>query len=632
MRCTCVTVGLALVVSTSLCFSAESSISGEESKYLQAVQEFADNVLKHGRDTYGPKHTPLFVDGLNIHTHDPVKWISPKGGNVLTATETEKWILSNFASQQTLLRTLDGLSAITGDTKYRDAAKQAIKYAFENLRAPNGLLYWGHAAAYDAQHDKIYALNNTHTLKIHYPYYELMWQVDSDKTKQFIEAFWSAHVLDWSNLDFCRISVPYSDPLEKPWDHEYSEEPTFFISKRSWGNGFFHTGTSLAYAGAILHRLSGEELPFVWSRRLIQRFVDTRHPNTSISAHSYNKPQRMFPNDDVAGNFYDPYTTVFPFHPFEGKRKLQLMYFNENWQPLPWISLLLIGHMLGEPGNDFTRWAVEELTAWGKASYRKDDNAFVPILTDGTKIEGAVLEENSGLGLKGDTAKPLFAGPDYFWAYAAAFRITGDEFLWQMARNVGRANGLGDIGASPGKGARVEAAISSSDAYSLLGFLELYRKQGSQEFLLSARRVADNILATKFHKGFFVLNKHHIYSRFGCVEPLALLHMAEVVSDDQSSLPQVWPECPIFIPPYRYKETGNDRWQIYRLTKSAEVPWSLQEASYIGDFEKVKSLIRSGVSVDSMDGSGKYTPLFRAVQGGHKEVVELLLTEGASVN
>jgi hypothetical protein len=32
-------------------------------------------VLKYGRDTYGPKHTPLFVDGLNIHTHHPVKWI-----------------------------------------------------------------------------------------------------------------------------------------------------------------------------------------------------------------------------------------------------------------------------------------------------------------------------------------------------------------------------------------------------------------------------------------------------------------------------------------------------------------------------------------------------------------------------
>ena len=105
--------------------------TAKESKYLDAVRQFADNVLKYGRDTYGPKKTPLFVDGLNIHTHEPVKWINPDG---------EKWILSNFASQQTLLRTLDGLSSITGDPKYRDAAKEAIAYAFKNLRSPNGLL------------------------------------------------------------------------------------------------------------------------------------------------------------------------------------------------------------------------------------------------------------------------------------------------------------------------------------------------------------------------------------------------------------------------------------------------------------------------------------------------------------
>ena len=39
-------------------------------------------MLKYGRDTYGPKHTPLFVDGLNVNTHEPVKWIDPDGTEV----------------------------------------------------------------------------------------------------------------------------------------------------------------------------------------------------------------------------------------------------------------------------------------------------------------------------------------------------------------------------------------------------------------------------------------------------------------------------------------------------------------------------------------------------------------------
>ena len=118
----------------------------QQSPYLDAVRTFADNVLKYGRDTYGPKHTPLFVDGLNIHTHEPVKWISKDG---------ERWILSNLASQQNLFRTLDGLTRITGDPKYKQAAMDAIKYAFDNLRSPNGLLYWGGVVAYDAHSDDV---------------------------------------------------------------------------------------------------------------------------------------------------------------------------------------------------------------------------------------------------------------------------------------------------------------------------------------------------------------------------------------------------------------------------------------------------------------------------------------------
>jgi len=55
----------------SITAEAKSSDPNESTKYLDDVRTFADNVLKYGRDTYGPKHTPLFVDGLNIHTKLP---------------------------------------------------------------------------------------------------------------------------------------------------------------------------------------------------------------------------------------------------------------------------------------------------------------------------------------------------------------------------------------------------------------------------------------------------------------------------------------------------------------------------------------------------------------------------------
>ena len=201
-------LGILLSWQLSIYLATESPDANESSKYLDAVRIFADNVLKYGRDTYGPKHTPLFVDGLNIHTHEPVKWIAPNG---------DRWILSNLASQQNLFRVLDSLTTITGDPKYRQAAVEAIEYAFENLRHPNGLFYWGHVTAYDAKEDDICGegkcgWEDIHTFKLHYPYYELMWEVNSKETKRFIEAFWSAHILDWSNLDMDRL-VMLHDPF-----------------------------------------------------------------------------------------------------------------------------------------------------------------------------------------------------------------------------------------------------------------------------------------------------------------------------------------------------------------------------------------------------------------------------------
>jgi len=76
--------------------------------YIKAVTEYADNVIALGKDIYGERHTPLFIDGLNVDTHEPPKW----------KKEGQEWILSNQASQQNLFRTLDGLSKLTKNPKY----------------------------------------------------------------------------------------------------------------------------------------------------------------------------------------------------------------------------------------------------------------------------------------------------------------------------------------------------------------------------------------------------------------------------------------------------------------------------------------------------------------------------------
>ena len=44
----------------------ESEVSS--TRFIQAVRSYADTALEHGRDVYGDKKTPLFVDGLHAET------------------------------------------------------------------------------------------------------------------------------------------------------------------------------------------------------------------------------------------------------------------------------------------------------------------------------------------------------------------------------------------------------------------------------------------------------------------------------------------------------------------------------------------------------------------------------------
>ena len=204
--------------------------------------------------------------------------------------------------------------------------------------------------------------------------------------------------------------------------------------------------------------------------------------------------------------------------------------------------------------------------------------------------------------------------------------------MWQMVRDIGTGNKFGDIGEVAGQKPELKMDTACTDVYSLLGFLELYNKTKKQEFLLMARRLADNIVVNQFHGGFFVLSKKHIYTRFDCFEPLALLHLVAILESHSGSVPRVWSSSPLFVPPYRYKREGVDRRIIYTLTESPEVPWSLQEAAHIGNINQVKVLLESGTNVDSVDNSFRMTALQRAAISGRREIVELLIAKGAKVN
>jgi pectate lyase len=518
-------LGLLLIWSSSILAQAPATQQDTDSqravRYIEAVQAHADMLLEHARDVYG-QPTPLFVDGLNVQTLEPVRW----------NYDEHVWTLSNLASQQNLLRTLDGLTALTGRPQYRQAAVDAVRYAFDHLRTPNGLLLWGGHTCYDAAGDQWVGRHflwppkqriPMHELKAYYPYYELMWQVDPQVTRQFIESFWAAHVRDWSILDFDRHGNTRKALTtgEGMWDRSFEGGEVFFEGK---GRTFVNAGSDLYYAGAMLYRLGGQRKALEWAYRLAGRYVATRDPKTGLRGY-------QFSTRDEVDRAFEQFGDLFP-----DSLVREATIFRPHEMPAPLLVLLRLSQMLGREGAQLGQWAVEDLAAIGRWSYDPAHHVFRTMLLDGTDLSNVPMPRDGYFGSKGWTFGTT-GGSKYFLVYAVAARGSRDAFMWEMARQTARDSNLGDIGQIDGAAIDLNMQTSNHGPDLLLGLLELHQMTGRRGYLDLACRIGDNILADRFENGLFTTGPEYIYTRTSRDEPLALLHLAAALQGRPGAAP-----------------------------------------------------------------------------------------------
>ncbi len=506
------------------CAWAEQPASQPGGGYIAAVRAFADNALKFGRDVYGPKHTPLFVDGLNVDTHEPPVWELP-ADLAEQWKMPRRWIMCNVASQQDFYRTLAALTTLTGDPKYKQAAVDSLRYAFAHLRHPCGLFYWGGHAAWDPETDQPVGESRTdgfagkHEFKRHYPFYELMWEVDPQATRAFIESLWNNHVLDWSNLDFNR-HAKYNPVPAAPWEHGYVGGPIPFIGK---GLTFVHTGCDLYYAGALLSVLGGDPEPMAWGKRLAQRFHDACDPKTGLGGDNFSEEQTR--------RFVKQFGQEF------GERLTEATFtsiYRSRYRHAS-VCQLKLAERLGKAGDCFGDWAVQDLTAYAKYAYDPSDNTFFSTLIDGTKLSPADRKHEGYVRAEALGKHPPDGG--IFWGYVLAYKRTGDRPVWDMVRNIARGFDLGEFGTEPGSPGAVNLKTRSADPMLVFALLDLHAAAKDRAYLDLARRVGDNALAAQFHKGFFVASKDHLFCKFDANISLALLYLDVALAGKPVKLP-----------------------------------------------------------------------------------------------
>lgn len=474
--------------------------AGEAEPFLAAVTRHADTVLREGRGRWGRAAPALFADALDVGTRQPPRWLHPADGHAM--------VLSNGANQQDLFRTLVGLSTLTGDGRYAEAARDAARSCFTVARDPSGLLYWGGHWAYDLVAGTPFGMDSFHELKTHFPFYELMWSVDPDATRGFIEAFWDRHILDWGNLDMNRHGEYGPGPTaSSPWSHSRDLAPVFFVGH---GLSFKNTGSDLFYSAAMLGRLAGETGPHDWALQMAQRYVETRDPRSGLGGYQYSQ---------ITGD-----RAALQFGAEFGERAREHTVLDRTRATRTYGAIALCQLTLAEElgsagaGAQFLAWAREDLVAFARHAYDPETNTLHAILRDGTRLSPADVKRPGYY--QPEMFAPYPAHSLFFWAYAKAFRLTANPLLGETTFAIARGLGIGDLRTT---GLAVPATIN--DAWTLLGLLELYRGSRRRELLQAACAVGQNLLRDRLVADLFVMGPRHLYGRLGAEEPLALLHL-----------------------------------------------------------------------------------------------------------
>ncbi|WP_145540417.1 pectate lyase [Yersinia alsatica] len=486
---------------------------------LAVVKQYVDNVLNKASDTYhGDKPSPLLADGVDPRTGQQLEWVFPDG---------RRAVLSNFSAQQNLMRVMSGLSQLSGDERYQKRAEDIVRYHFQNYQDPSGLLYWGGHRFVDLktlQPEGPSEKEMVHELKNAYPYYDLMFSVDSDATARFIRGFWNAHVYDWRILETSRHGE-YGKPMGELWKSQFEQQPPFFATK---GLSFLNAGNDLIYSASLLYKHQQDQGALVWAKRLADQYVLPRDAKTGLGVYQFTQAlKREEPTDDADthSKFGDRAQRQFgpEFGPaaLEGNMMLKgrtSTLYSENA-----LMQLQLGKDLGPQGQDLLKWTVDGLKAFAKYAYNDQDNTFRPMIADGQDLSNYTLPRDGYYGKKGAVLKPYKAGNEFLISYARAYAIDNDPLLWKVARGIANDQGLGDIGTAPGKDVKVKLDTTNSDPYAVFALLDLYSTSQVADYRLLAEKIGDNIIKTRYIDGFFMASPDRQYADVDAIEPYALL-------------------------------------------------------------------------------------------------------------
>jgi hypothetical protein len=267
-----------------LAFLAVSCNGAEvpSSPFLGVVYRYADAMLQHGRDTFGPQKSNLFLSALDRGALSPLTHRPPAPAGVREGDRVgvapRPLVGANPQHDENLLRLLYVLTALSGKRDYSDAADAELKWFLENTRSPEtALLPWGEHMSWNVLTDEpIPGRASGESAAVHefarpWMLWERCFESSPEASHQFALGLWEHQIADHKTGAFDRHAAFYGHGPRDGMD--FPRHAGFYI--RTWAVDYSHTKDP-----TILSAIE----------TLLGRFENKRHPETGLIEHRTGDP------------------------------------------------------------------------------------------------------------------------------------------------------------------------------------------------------------------------------------------------------------------------------------------------------------------------------------------------------
>lgn len=280
-------IAMACLLLSAGCGSDESV---KDDRYLDIARRYADTMIEHGRDVYGPEETPLFAvsldrDALRIHEGAAL--------DAILAIERSDWGIrshdrmvqgANPMQDQNLYRILYALTDITGDRRYGQAADDALRYFFTHCQSSvTGLFAWGEHIGWDFSTEAIIDKDAGTTHEFARPW--MMWDQSFELAPEACAGY--AHGL---------------------WEHQIADQDSGFYSRHARydmhgpgrGSEYPRHGGFYIATWAAAYERTGEPEFLDAINCLVDSYERNRNPVTGALLAETQSPDLMWPNSNLS--------------------------------------------------------------------------------------------------------------------------------------------------------------------------------------------------------------------------------------------------------------------------------------------------------------------------------------------